>query len=254
MAVSNFFLLIRAATCLVVLSATAAFAGQAQGEREYVGAMGNSLRIRMTLNIEGRSVQGHYVYEAVGKPLALAGTVSGKQITLRETDADGNHTGTFKGQFVTATLIEGNWSNPAGTKTLPFSVKAIAGSSASPPASAASDGVSGQYQRVDASGRIQKVSGSTLNVQLQGRSVKVQGQAFLVINAQTGNVRTGHVEGTFKLSGTVVRVKGDDDYSCAMTLTFGKGTLDVTGDNGQCGGLAVSFTGSYRRVGPAKFD
>jgi hypothetical protein len=254
MAVRKFYFQIRVAALLVVLSVTGAFAGQVQGEREYVGAMGNSLRIRMTLNIEGRSVQGSYVYEAVGKPLALTGTISGKQITLRETDEDGKHTGTFKGQFVTATLIEGNWSNPAGTKTLPFSVKAIAGSSATSPASAASDGVSGQYQRVDATGRIQKVSGSTLNVQLQGASVKVQGQAFLVINAQTGNVRTGEVAGTFRLSGHVVRVKGDDDYSCAMTLTFGKGTLDVSGDNGQCGGLSVSFNGSYRRVGPAKFD
>lgn len=232
------------------------FAAQTQGEREYVGAMGNSLRIRMTLAIDGKAVEGSYVYEAVGKPLALSGTLNGKQITLRESDEKGKHTGTFKGRFVTATLIEGTWSNPAGTKTLPFSVKAVANSSTTDeaPTAASNDGISGQYQRVDASGRVQKVSGSTINVELRGGSVKIQGQAFLVVNAQTGNVRTGDVEGTFRLSGNIAKVKSEDEYSCAMTITFGKGALEVTDDNGQCGGLSVSFNGSYKRVGPPKFE
>lgn len=245
-----------------LMTASAASAAQ-QGRRQYVGAMGTATRIRMTLDIRGTTVQGSYVYEAIGKPLALAGTLSDKQLTLREADENGNHTGTFRGQFVTTTLIEGTWSNPAGSKKLPFSVKAVADSSATATSSSASaasaassaDPISGEYQRLDERGRIQRVSGATLNIERRGDgSVRVQGQAFLVVNAQTGNVRTGEVEGVFALSGNRVRIKGEDEYACAMTLTFGKGTLEVSDDNGQCGGLAVSFDGTYKRVGAAKFD
>lgn len=249
-----------AGLCLLAMNIVGA---QSQGEREYVGAMGSSLRIRMKLNIQGKTVSGSYIYEAVGRPLQLDGTLSGRQITLKETDDKGKHTGTFKGQFVTATLIEGTWTNPAGSKSLPFSVKAIADSStaASPSSSSSSssggessDGVSGQYRRVDANGRFEKESGATLNIRLRGAMAEIQGDASLVVNAKTGNVRTGNVEGSYKLTGNIIKVKGEDEYSCSLTITFGKGTLEVTGDNGQCGGLAVSFDGSYRRVGPPKFE
>ena len=229
---------------------------QTQGEREYVGAMGTTIRIRMKLDIRGKAIRGSYVYEAIGKPLTLTGTLTGKQVALKETDENGQHTGTFKGQFVTPTLLEGSWSNPAGSKTLPFTVKAIADSSTSSATETSAEaGISGEYRRVDANGRVQTMSGAFLNVQTQSNgAVKIYGQASLVVNAQTGNVRTGEVEGTFPISGNVVRVKGDNEYACAMTITFSKGGFEVTDDNGQCGGLAVSFNGNYKRVGPPKFD
>jgi hypothetical protein len=224
-----------------------------QGEREYVGAMNNSIRIRMKLAQNGRQINGSYIYEKVGKPLQLRGTVSGQQITLTETDANGNHTGTFKGRFVTADLIEGSWTNPEGTKTMPFNVKAITGGPAHSPSS--SDILSGEYARVDAKGRIEKNSGASINVNLhKDGSAEIQGDASLVIDAKRGNVRTGTVEGKYNLRGNKLLVKGASAYDCSLLITFGKGTLTVTDDNGNCGGLGVSFNGDYKRIGSPKFE
>ncbi len=229
------------------------FALQEKGEREYVGAMNNSIRIRMKLAQNGKQISGSYIYEKIGKPLQLRGTVSGQQITLTETDASGNHTGTFKARFVTADLIEGSWTNPEGTKTMPFNVKAIAGGSTRP--SSSSDTIGGEYARVDATGRIEKVSGASINVKLlTNGSAEIQGEAVLVVDAKRGNVRTGNVEGKYNLRGNKILVKGEGAYDCSLIITFGKGTLEVTDDNGNCGGMAVSFNGDYKRIGPPKFQ
>jgi hypothetical protein len=229
------------------------FALQLKGEREFVGAINNTIRIRMKLAQSGNAIRGTYLYERVGKDIQLNGTISGQQITLKETDASGNQTGSFKGRFVTADLIEGTWSNADGTKTFPFRVAASVEPAST--STSANDGIGGEYVRVDAKGRIEKVSGASINVRLlKDGTVEIAGDATLVVDAKRGNVRTGNVEGTYKLSGNKLFVKGEGQYDCALTITFGKGSLEVTDDNGQCGGLAVSFDGSYKRIGAAKFQ
>lgn len=224
-----------------------------QGEREFTGTINNTIRIRMHLAQSGNTIGGTYLYEKVGKDIHLNGSLSGQQITMKETDAKGNHTGTFKGRFVTSEVIEGTWSNADGSKTFPFRVSTSA--VASPSATSSSDGISGEYARVDAKGRIEKVSGASINVKLLADgAVEIQGEAVLVVNAKTDNVRTGNVDGTYKLSGNKLVVKGEGEYDCALTITFGKGALTVTDDNGNCGGLAVSFNGDYKRIGAPKFQ
>jgi hypothetical protein len=236
----------------VMAFSTTAFASQ--GEREFAGTINNTIRIRMNLARSGNTIRGTYLYEKVGKDIQVNGTVSGQQVTMKETDASGKATGFFTGRFITNDTIEGTWSNADGTKTYPFRVSATS-AAAGLPAPSASDQISGEYARVDQKGRIEKDSGAGINVRLLANGlVEIQGNATLVIDAKRGNVRTGEVEGKYRLSGTKLLVKGEGEYDCALTITFGKGTLAVTDDNGNCGGLGVSFDGDYKRIGAPKFQ
>jgi hypothetical protein len=225
----------------------------AQNEREYIGAINKTILIRMKISRSGDVIRGTYRYEKIGKDLQLNGRVEGQKITLYETDAKGNRTGMFVGRLEGPDSIEGTWSNADGTRSLPFAV--IASRTTRPTATPASDDIGGEYARVDAKGRLEKESGATINVRtLANGLVEIAGEATLVIDAKRGNVRTGNVEGKYKLNGNKLSVKGAGEYDCAMTLTFGKGRLAVTGDNGNCGGLSVSFDGDYKRIGAAKFQ
>ncbi|MEW6125664.1 MAG: hypothetical protein AB1757_01260 [Acidobacteriota bacterium] len=230
------------------------WAAPLQGERAFTGTINKTLRIKMTLAQDGQRLSGSYYYERVGKAIVLNGTVSGQQFTLKEFDESGKPTGTFKGRFVTASSIEGIWTNADGSKSFPFALTA-SGSETTPVNSAPASGIDGRYERLDAEGRIEKVSGAEINVKaLANGMAQIEGEAVLVIDARRGNVRTGNVSGTFNLSGNKLLIKeGDDEYSCKMTIVFGAGKLEVTEDNGQCGGLGVSFIGDYKRTGAAKF-
>jgi hypothetical protein len=238
------------------------FSAQAQSqqiEREFAGTINKTIRIKMQLakprfQTYENEIRGDYIYEKVGKPIVLAGTLNGQQITLREYDDSGKQTGTFKGRFVSADVIEGTWTNADGTKSYPFSVSATGSIVSTAPSPTIS--IDGKYQRVDAKGRIEKESGAEINVKMLANGmVQIEGEATLVVDARRGNVRTGTVGGQFQLAGNKLFIKeGDDEHSCKMTLVFGTGKLEVTEDNGNCGGLGVSFIGNYKKTGPPIFQ
>src|SRR5689334_10045593 len=119
---------------IVVISAVNVLALQDKSEREFSGAINRSIRIKMTLSQNGKSLSGSYYYEKVGKPITLSGGINGQQFTLKEYDENGKSTGTFSGRFVTSDTIEGTWSNADASKTYPFSVKA-GGATTRPPSS-----------------------------------------------------------------------------------------------------------------------
>jgi hypothetical protein len=224
---------------------------QIKEEREFSGAINRSIRIKMTLSQKGNSLSGSYYYEKVGKPITLSGSINGQQFTLKEYNESGNNTGTFSGRFVTPDTIEGSWSNADASKTYPFSLKA--GGVTTRPQTSTPGSVDGKYERLDAKGRIEKDSGAELNVETQPDGmIRVEGDATLVINAKTGNVRTGEISASAKLNGNHLNLEGDG--GCQIKIVFGKGSLEVTEDNGQCGGLGVSFIGSYKRTGAPKFQ
>ncbi len=86
-------------------------------------------------------------------------------------------------------------------------------------------------------------------------TVKIQGDATWVGDAETGQVNVGEISGVFSLEGNSVTYyelleDAPEDY-CKFTLTFGTKSLTVTGDNGQCGGMNVSFNGKYKLKGAA---
>jgi hypothetical protein len=242
------------ALLLLALLAGVSFAttgGQFSGQRQFTGTINKTIRIRMTLRQDEQMLTGSYYYEKVGKDIVLNGSVNEQQVVINEFDDGGKPTGVFKGRFVTSDSIEGVWTSADGAKSFPFSLVASGATAAT---SSTATGIDGRYERVDTKGRIEKVSGAEINVKMLANGMtQIQGEATLVIDARRGNVRTGTVGGAFKLAGNKLSVReGDDEYSCRMTVVFGAGKLEVTEDNGQCGGLGVSFIGEYKRTGAAK--
>jgi len=221
---------------------------QASGEREFVGTINRTLKIRMKLSKSGKALSGSYVYESVGQKLRLNGTVDEDEFELNESDERGTQTGKFAGKFVTDDWIEGTWSS--GKKELPFTAFATGGKRV--PTSDPTDKISGEYQRIYQS-RPDKDT-SVLDIwRLQDGRVRVLGNSTWVGNAKTGNVNVGAIDGVYDLKGSSVFVTdGDEDDDCHFTITFAANALTVTKDNLKCGGLNVSFNGQYRKTGPPK--
>jgi hypothetical protein len=242
--------------CLVMFIALTASArpvpDQSSDEREFVGTINNTLRVRIRLSQSGKILSGSYAYEKIGKGLRLNGAMTSEnEFYLNEYDERGTQTGKFEGKFVSKDWIEGTWVSTSTKKEMPFSAWAIDGKQT--PTANADDRISGKYRRVDKSGRFDRDS-AELNVWLlNDGQVRVTGDSSWVGNARTGNVNVGEVNGIFALQGIKLFFKGgDSDDDCHFAITFGGDSLLVTGDNLQCGGLNVSFDGRYRKVGPPK--
>lgn len=238
--------------CLMLLIALTASARpvyrQAGVEKEFVGTINRTLKIRMKLSKSGKAMGGSYVYESVGQKLRLNGTVDEDEFELNESDERGTQTGKFAGKFVTDDWLEGTWTS--GKKELPFTAFATGGKRV--PASDPNDKISGEYQRYY-QGRPDKDT-SVLDIwQLKNGGVRVLGNSTWVGNAKTGNVNVGAIDGVYDLKGSKVLVSdGDDPDDCHFTITFAANALTVTKDNLKCGGLNVSFDGQYRKTGPPK--
>src|SRR6266850_3124400 len=227
---------------------------QSSDEREFVGTINNTLRVRIKLSQSGKTLSGSYAYERIGKSLRLNGAMtSDNEFYLNEFDERGKQTGKFDGKFVSKDWLEGTWVSTSTKKEMPFSASAVDGKQI--PAEDAQDRFSGQYKRVDQRGRFDRDS-AELNVWLlKDGQVRVAGDATWVGNASTGNVNVGEVDGVFALQGNKLFLKsGDGDDDCRFRITFGVDSLVVTEDNLKCGGLNVSFDGKYRKVGPAKAE
>ncbi len=87
-------------------------------DRGLAGTIGDA-RAFAWLRRTGREVAGSYLYEKVGRELALKGTFEGDSFTLTET-LERVTTGTFTGACLRAGGIAGTWSSPDGKRTLPF--------------------------------------------------------------------------------------------------------------------------------------
>jgi uncharacterized protein YecT (DUF1311 family) len=93
------------------------------GARDYQGTLGAKTAIAVHLVRTGRAVRGSYVYTAVGRPIALEGTVDENgAIALTET-ADSKVTGTFR-LHRQGDGLDGEWSDPSGKKTFPVQLSA----------------------------------------------------------------------------------------------------------------------------------
>lgn len=235
---------------LIALTASARSAPNQASEREFVGTINNTLRVRLKLSQSGKILSGSYAYERIGTRLRLNGAMTSEnEFYLNEFDERGSQTGKFEGKFVSKDWLEGTWVSTNKKKEMPFSAFAIDGKQI--PAADAQDRVSGQYRRVDKRGRFDRDS-AELNVWLlKDGQVRVAGDSSWVGNERTGNVNVGSVDGIFPLQGSKLFFKdGDGDDDCRFTITFGVDSLLITKDNLRCGGLNVSFDGKYRKVGP----
>mgnify|MGYP000853181553 FL=1 len=78
--------------------------------------------------------------------------------------------------------------------------------------------------------------------------VTIEGEALWIGNAETGNVNTGTLEGDHELRAGVVDYRdGDDEWSCVLTLRFGRDSIDIDEPRPSCGGNHVRFGGHYRK-------
>src|ERR1700730_15851102 len=83
---------------------------QSSDEREFVGTINNTLRVRIKLSQSGKTLSGSYAYERVGKSLRLNGAMTSEnEFYLNEFDERGKQTGKFDGKFVTRDWLEGTW-------------------------------------------------------------------------------------------------------------------------------------------------
>lgn len=213
---------------------------------ELFGTIGKDLGISMNLTFQKDGVSGSYAYVKYEKNIPLRGTCTGGSLTLQESDASGKPAGSFRGSFTSPQIVEGTWSTPDGKKSLPFRVQAIL----------PTDRVSGKYQMGYYLGKKSR-SGAELNILLRddGR-LRIQGEALRVMNPETGSVHTGDVDGTAKLEGDMAHYLEslDDPDSCHFTIRFTNRSITVTDDNMKCGGMGVTFDGTYERVGLPTFE
>ncbi len=202
--------------------------------------------ITMTLQAKGTVFIGTYQYVKVGKDLEVQGMASGKDsIILKEFDEKERQTGLFKGRYVgkgmPADSIVGVWSRPDGSKPLPFSLGAVG--MLAPPTTV--DFYSGRYKR---SGK----NSAEINVrQLSDGTLKIEGEAYWTGN--NDNVHTGDISGIVSVK-NFQAVYSDKNAPCKLTLTFSsnekikKAMLNISGDEGNCGGMNVTFNGTYQRI------
>lgn len=102
------------------------FRTNAQTETKYYSGTIDESRVQMTLQRNGGELKGTYFYVKFGKNLNLSGSIDGEgNFTLTEKNSLGVKTGEFSGKLSIEeesgdATLNGEWKNPAGTKTLSF--------------------------------------------------------------------------------------------------------------------------------------
>ncbi len=196
------------------------------------------LALTMTLTKEGTQLSGSYRYVSQGADIMLVGIVGdGGNAVIEEFAEKSKRTGIFNGTL-SASGFEGTWSSPDGKKRLPVSLKTANESSKK----LSAQDVAGTYKRAS------KTTPAEITIKaLPDGSVAVKGEALWI--GSKDNVHTGTLDGNFALQGAII-IYSDKDSQCKLTLEFKGETLVVTGDgaNGSCGGMNVTFDGTYKRV------
>ena len=99
-------------------------AGLPGGGKVFKGTIDYKYKIQMTLRRDGNDLTGSYFYTNKRTEIALKGSVdSGGNLTLKETDANGAQTGTFKGKWTEkpeGVELEGTWTKPNSKDELSF--------------------------------------------------------------------------------------------------------------------------------------
>lgn len=117
-------------------------------DKVFAGLVSDKFKIEMKLKREGGNLSGSYFYQPahyierygnlteepqlwadkdgslIRIDIPVKGTVDEQEnISIEEFDVNGKQTGIFKGRFISATEMEGNWSKPNGKNPMPFSLK-----------------------------------------------------------------------------------------------------------------------------------
>jgi hypothetical protein len=234
--------------CGMVMLACMAVLAIANDAHELIGKLDSRIPIRITLQRNGKNLSGIYQYFKVGKDITLKGEINlENEFTLQEFDERNRHTGTFRGKYVTAEWIDGFWSSPDKRKNLKFEAWDEDGMLV--PAINPNDSISGSYLRWNNTKGQEDTNNATLNLRMMkdGR-IRIDGNAIWEGNAETGNVNTGEVDAFCMLKNKEIIYQGKGHDLCRFVIALGKDSLVVSNDNMKCGGLNVTFNGSYKKV------
>jgi hypothetical protein len=88
------------------------------------GDIGYKYKIEMRLRRNGTNLSGTYFYTKYGVDITLTGTIDSYQnIELYGYNASGVLVDVFKGRFISNSEMQGTWSKPDGSKSLPFTMR-----------------------------------------------------------------------------------------------------------------------------------
>lgn len=95
--------------------------------KRFKGSIGNTLGLQMMLVREGEKLGGSYLYQKVGVPIVVRGTIDKNgNVVIDEFDSGGAQTGAFKGLWSEdekgLIAIVGNWTKPNSEKKTAFSL------------------------------------------------------------------------------------------------------------------------------------
>lgn len=94
-------------------------------DRAFAGFINNKYGIRMNLRRMGNSLSGTYFYTRHNINITLNGTIGSDQgFELYGYDEGGTMIDIFKGHLISSNILEGTWSKPDGSKSLPFTFRA----------------------------------------------------------------------------------------------------------------------------------
>ncbi|WP_462322166.1 lysozyme inhibitor LprI family protein [Halochromatium sp.] len=105
--------------------------------------------------------------------------------------------------------------------------------------------IAGTYSRL-INGKLDPSSAVIKLRPLGGGEAFTTGNATWIDNA-SGIARTGSFEGTVAIDGEQIDYSDGSTDGCKLSIKIKENSLSVSNDNGQCGGLNVTFDGTYRK-------
>jgi len=93
--------------------------------KSFTGFINNKYGVRMSLRRMGNTLSGTYFYIRHNINITLNGTISSDQeFEMYGYDEGGTMIDIFKGHLISSNALEGTWSKPDGSKSLPFAFRA----------------------------------------------------------------------------------------------------------------------------------
>ncbi len=200
------------------------------------GAFDGRQTVRMTLIRDNDRITGVYLYEAVGEPIRVEGTISGNEVRLAQTGEGGQRTGLFQGIWK-GKVFAGNWTpaDDPNAQRLPFSFDAD---------SSPDDGTSGTYEQF--TGRITNKLRVLL---LPGQRIRFRLSAFWIPEGSDPSfANTGVISGTTRRTGETAVYESD---GCRLSFNFSGRNVRITQSAAgpACGmGQNVDGSGTYRQT------
>ena len=210
--------------------------------KTFEGQINNKYDIQMKITSNNGNITGKYFYKKVGKDIVIKGTIDNQgKISISEFDNKGNQTGLFEGKMPNENKIEGTWSKPNGSNSMPFYLLASNTSyetSKKEIKTSKYDNITGTYQSPLNDGGI---SMGTVKIMYLGNN-----RFYFEITTSHQAGCTGEASGTGIIDNNGIgRWSGDGCES--LTFKFSNGTVNIDEKNCDLHGMRCWFEGEYKK-------